>query len=142
MALRRVGGYQLLVDATDEEAVRRLRQRKGRRAKPLAVMVDSSAGCRALGRFRTGGGDRSDQLANPIVVCSARDNNGLADAVSLHLDRVGLMLPTTPLHALLLHDVRRPLVCTSGNRDGDPLEYELTGPSSVWPACGRLLSPP
>jgi hydrogenase maturation protein HypF len=58
---------------------------------------------------------------NPIVLLAARAGNGLAAAINPGLDTIGIMLPTTPLHWLLLHDCGRPLIVTSGNCEGEPL---------------------
>ncbi len=69
VALRGIGGYQLLVDATDEAAVRRLRERKGRRAKPLAVLVDSLPTAAQLAFLDSAAQTALTSLANPIVVC-------------------------------------------------------------------------
>jgi hydrogenase maturation protein HypF len=63
--------------------------------------------------------------ANPIVLLPARPGNGLASAIHPGLDCVGLMLPTTPLHWMLLRDSGRPLVVTSGNREGEPLAVDI-----------------
>ncbi len=125
VALRGVGGYQLLVDATDEDAVERLRSRKGRRAKPLAVLVDSLATALRCAELDAIEQSTLCSVANPIVVCRARPDHGLASGIHPDLNRVGLMLPSTPLHALIAQGVGRPLVCTSGNREGDPLEYTV-----------------
>ena len=61
--------------------------------------------------------------SNPIVLVRAKRDSALARSIHPGLDTIGLMLPTTPLHAMLLRDVGRPLVCSSGNLEGDPLEY-------------------
>ena len=61
----------------------------------------------------------------PIVLVRAKDASDLAPAIHPQLDTVGLMRPTTPLHTMLARDFGRPLVCTSGNREGEPLEYEV-----------------
>ena len=126
VALRGLGGYQLLVDATNQAAVERLRERKGRRAKPLAVMVESVEAAERLAYLRCRRNARRFPMPSaPIVLVRARADNGLAAAIHPHLDTVGLMRPTTPLHAMLAGDFGRPLVCTSGNRDGEPLEYQV-----------------
>jgi hydrogenase maturation protein HypF len=124
VAMRGLGGYQLLVDATNEPAVERLRERKGRRAKPLAVMVRSTEVAERLA-------DLNDTelacLANStgaIVIATRRTTNSLAKAVNPCLDTVGLMLPTTPLHALVADSFGRPLVCTSANDEGNPLQFD------------------
>jgi hydrogenase maturation protein HypF len=139
VALRGVGGYQLLVDATNQAAVNRLRERKGRHAKPLAIMVESIEAARRLAYFDDEEVVAFNDPSTPIVLVRAHANNGLAPAVHPYLDTVGLMRPTTPLHAILARDFGCPLVCTSGNREGDPLEYEieaaeesLGGLADVW----------
>jgi hydrogenase maturation protein HypF len=125
VALRGLGGYQLLVDATNEAAVRRLRERKGRRAKPLAVMVQSIEMAQryvyldSIERAALGG------PAAPIVLAKALPNCRLAGSINPGLDAIGVMLPTTPLHAILADDCRFPVICTSANCEGDPLEYEV-----------------
>ena len=123
VALRGLGGYQLLVDATSVEAVERLRRRKRRPGKPLAVMVasvDEAIKCATLD-------DAERRLlrepAGPIVVSRATVRSELAAAVNRQLNTIGLMLPTTPLHRMLLTAAGRPLVCTSGNVDGEPLAH-------------------
>jgi hydrogenase maturation protein HypF len=123
VALRGLGGYQLLVDATNESAVVRLRERKGRRAKPLAVMVESVEAARRLAHFDQEEVAAFNDPSAPIILVRANSNSGLAAAIHPHLDTVGLMRPTTPLHAILARDFGRPLVCTSANREGDPLEF-------------------
>ncbi len=126
LAVRGLGGYQLLVDATHAPAVERLRQRKGRPTKkPLAVMVESVEAAERLAVFDATECQTLSAAENPILLVRAKQGSDLAPGVHPDLDTVGLLLPTTPLHALLLRGVCRPLVCTSGNRDGDPLEYQV-----------------
>jgi hydrogenase maturation protein HypF len=121
-----------LVDATNQAAVNRLRERKGRRAKPLAVMVESIEAARRLAYFDSEEIAAFNDAAAPIVLVRAHSTNGLAPAVHPHLDVVGLMRPTTPLHAILARDFGRPLVCTSGNHEGNPLEYEIQAAQKHW----------
>jgi hydrogenase maturation protein HypF len=127
VAIKGLGGYQLVVDATSEAAVNRLRNAKQRFAKPLAVMAGSVHEAQRLTRI----GDAEIKLlqsaAGPIVVLPQNAAGGIARSVSPGLDTLGLMLPTTPLHALLLRACGRPLVVTSGNREGEPLEFEADG---------------
>ncbi len=120
VALKGIGGYQLLVDATDEAAVQRLRERKHRPFRPLAVMITDLAQARLLAHVDAVEAAALTSPAGPIVLLRAR-NGGLAPSVAPALRQLGLMLPTTPLHALLLGDVGRPLVATSGNRHGAPI---------------------
>jgi hydrogenase maturation protein HypF len=124
VGLKGVGGYQLLCDATDTETVRRLRSRKHRPLKPLAVLVGSLKQAEALAR--TGAAERAalSDPANPIVLCEVRPGHGLAPEVNQGFNTIGLLLPTTPLHWLVADGLGKPLVCTSGNREGDPLETD------------------
>jgi hydrogenase maturation protein HypF len=149
VSLRGLGGYQLLVDATNEAAVIRLRERKGRRAKPLAVMVESVDAARRLAHLDEHEMAAFEDAAAPIVLVRACATNGLAPSIHPHLDSVGLMRPTTPLHAILANDFGRPLVCTSGNREGDPLEYaveaaerNLAGIADLWLHHDREIARP
>jgi hydrogenase maturation protein HypF len=121
LAVKGLGGYHLACDAGSEEAVSRLRARKLREEKPLAVMTavpeelaDLSAGEEALLR----GVDR------PIVLAHARPGAPVAPSVSCGSPWIGLMLPYTPLHHLLCNDLGRPLVMTSGNRSDEPIAID------------------
>jgi hydrogenase maturation protein HypF len=121
VAIRGLGGYHLACDATSEFSVLLLRARKARDQKPLAVMVldadDASTLCHVgpVEREVLAGAER------PIVLLRARDDSGLAPSVSPGLDTVGVMLAYTPLHLLLLEQVARPLVMTSGNLSELPI---------------------
>lgn len=125
VALRGVGGFQLLVRADDAQAVGRLRARKRRPAKPLAVMVASMAEAERLGRLDGKAREALAAAAGPIVVVERRSPWPLAPGIAPGLRTVGLFLPTTPLHFLLLRRVARPLVVTSGNRSSEPLAIEV-----------------
>lgn len=121
VALRGLGGFHLAVDATDEEAVKRLRQRKRRDAKPLAVMVRSLEAARGIAEV---GSEEERALLSrerPVVLLRRKTGAGLAPSVAPGLDTIGVMLPYTPLHLLLLHRVERPLVMTSGNVSEEPI---------------------
>ncbi len=121
LAVRGLGGFQLAVDATNEEAVRRLRTRKHRESKPLAVMVRSLEGASALGAVGPG---EAALLAAPeraIVLLETAEGSALAPSVAPGLAWVGVMLPTTPLHHLLSCGAGRPLVMTSGNLSEEPI---------------------
>lgn len=124
VALRGVGGYQLLCDATSDVAVNRLRRRKARPAKPFAVLVATLDEARRHAVIDETECETLQDRSNPIVLLRAKCG-AIADAVNPGLNKVGLMLPTTPLHALLCAEVGKPLVCTSANREGEPLEYEV-----------------
>lgn len=121
VAIRGLGGFHLAVDATSEEAVSRLRLRKHREAKPLAVMVRTVADARALAVLGDAEAALLESRERPIVLVPIRPRAHLARGVAPGLSAVGIMLAYTPLHHLLLERVRRPLVMTSGNRSDEPI---------------------
>jgi hydrogenase maturation protein HypF len=123
VAVKGLGGYHLACDATSEEAVARLRTRKRREEKPLAVMTGQPGLLAALT-------PEEDALlrstARPIVLCRRRVGAPVADAVAPGSPWLGLILPYTPLHHLLDADVGRPIVLTSGNRTDEPIAVDDT----------------
>ncbi len=124
VAMRGLGGYQLLVDATSQNAVEKLRARKRRHCKPLAVMVASLDDARKLTWVDEAEETLLCSTAGPIVVSRARLENNLADSVAGGLGTIGIMMATTPLHWLFLDAVKKPVVCTSGNNEGAPIIYD------------------
>jgi hydrogenase maturation protein HypF len=124
VALKGLGGFQLVVDATSQAAVVRLRNRKHRPDKPLAVMFRNLQQVRAVCSVTAAEASLLASFRAPIVLLRRRgkDNSGLvADAVAPGNPSLGAMLPYTPLHHLLLQDLQRPVVCTSGNRSEEPM---------------------
>lgn len=121
LALKGLGGFQLLVDATRPDAVARLRARKQRPEKPLAVMLPDSDWLERLARVSDAERALLDAPEAPIVLVDRRPGGPLAEGVAPGLARLGLMRPATPLHHLLVGAFGGPLVCTSGNRSGEPL---------------------
>lgn len=122
-AIKGIGGYQLLADALDPAAVRRLREKKRRPAKPLAVMVRTMDEAERMARLSRLELDWLASAENPIVIVRRGAVCPLADEVALNCGTIGLFLPSSALHALLLQRIGRPVVCTSGNLEGDPLAY-------------------
>jgi hydrogenase maturation protein HypF len=116
VAVKGLGGYQLACDARDEPAVARLRRRKRRPTKPLAVMLtDPERWCTVSAREW----QALRAPAHPIVLLRYR--GGLAPSLAPGLDELGVMLPYTPLHHLLVRDFGGPLVMTSGNLSEEPI---------------------
>jgi hydrogenase maturation protein HypF len=109
------------VDATDDEAVRTLRRRKGRDAKPLAVMVRGVDEARRLGEVDPFEEGLLRSSERPIVLLRRRSDAALAPSVAPGLDTIGVMTAYTPLHHQLLERVGRPLVMTSGNASEEPI---------------------
>ncbi|UCH09552.1 MAG: carbamoyltransferase HypF [Fidelibacterota bacterium] len=121
LALKGLGGYQLLCDARNEDAVRSLRERKGREEKPFALMFP---GLTMVRRFCQVNGEEETLLlsfAAPIVLVKKTDDNGLAPSVAPDNPYLGVMVPYTPLHHLLMAQLDFPVVCTSGNFHDEPI---------------------
>jgi len=122
LALKGIGGFQLLVDATNEAAVAELRNRKQRGRKPFAVMFPDLSAVESVAELDALARSVLESPASPIVLLSGRtDAKTLADAVAPDNPQVGAMLPYSPLHHLLLHRMGLPLVATSGNRSDEPI---------------------
>lgn len=121
LALKGIGGYQLLCDARDEPAVLRLRERKLREWKPFAVMMPSMEELRRHARVSEEEAELLESAAAPIVLLEAIDGSGLAPAVRRGSPWLGAMLPYSPLHHLLMAVFPHPVVCTSGNLSDEPI---------------------
>jgi hydrogenase maturation protein HypF len=121
VAMKGLGGFQLLVDARDDAAVGRLRARKQRPSKPLAVMVADLYAARAIATLSAAEADLLSGAQAPIVLLARRDDAGLAAGIAPGNPTVGVMLPTTPLHYLLCRETGFPLVATSGNLTDEPI---------------------
>ncbi|HHX43669.1 MAG TPA: carbamoyltransferase HypF [Chloroflexi bacterium] len=121
VAIKGLGGYQLACDATNAAAVATLRRRKCRPDKPFAVMLADEA--QVLQHTTPDAAERTllTSPAAPIVVLPWREASDITPEVAPGNRYLGVMLPYTPLHHLLLRDARRPLVLTSGNRSEEPI---------------------
>lgn len=121
LAVKGLGGFHLACDARSEAAVAALRLRKGRGEKPFAIMVKDATAAAQVARLSADETLRLTSRERPIVLLKKQGGN-LADALAPGNDSVGVMLPYTPLHYLLLEDM--PLVMTSGNVSGEPIETD------------------
>ncbi|HCW76890.1 MAG TPA: carbamoyltransferase HypF [Candidatus Marinimicrobia bacterium] len=121
LAVRGLGGFHLVVDATNQDAVMRLRERKHREAKPLAVMFPSLEAITREVQINATESALLTSFIAPIVLCKKLLVATIADAVAPHHSRLGVMLPYTPLHHLLLSHFGKPLVMTSANLSEEPI---------------------
>ncbi|MCP5103063.1 MAG: carbamoyltransferase HypF, partial [bacterium] len=123
VAIKGLGGYHLACKASDEAAVVRLRELKGRETKPFALM-----GTMETILEYTFVSEREKTLllspAAPILLLKRKKSDGIAQSVAPGLGELGFMLPYTPLHMLLLEKVREPLVMTSANITDEPIIYK------------------
>jgi hydrogenase maturation protein HypF len=133
LAVKGLGGYHLACDATNDAAVGELRRRKARDDKPFAVMVRDVDEARRLCRLTPAAVDGLRSPRRPIVLApklsfgdgAGLDDAGLSPRIAPRLPELGLMLPYTPLHHMLMDAVApRPLVMTSGNLSDEPIAHE------------------
>ncbi|MEQ3550070.1 carbamoyltransferase HypF [Pseudonocardia nematodicida] len=123
VAVKGVGGYHLAARARDGAAVAALRARKHREDRSFAVMVPDLARARELCRVDEVEAAQLTSHRAPIVLLARRPGDGLAPAVAPGDTHLGLMLPYTPVHHLLLHDLAEPIVLTSGNVSDEPIAH-------------------
>ncbi len=125
MAIKGIGGFHLAVDATDESAVMRLRDRKHRYGKPLAVMVRDIEAARGLCELTHDEEALMQTPARPIVLARRRAGNGIAPSVDPGIPWLGVFLPYAPLQHLLFADERvSALVMTSANLSEEPIAID------------------
>jgi hydrogenase maturation protein HypF len=121
LACKGLGGFHLMCDARNEETVAHLRQRKGREEKPFAMMVRDLAAAASLCEVSPNGAELLTSAEAPIVLLPRRPDAAVAPGVAPGRPELGIMVPATPLHHLLLREVDFPLVATSGNRSEEPI---------------------
>jgi hydrogenase maturation protein HypF len=119
LAVKGIGGFHLACDAGNEAAVAELRRRKGRYHKPLALMARDLDMVRRYAELGPLEESLLQDRAAPIVVLTA-NGEALARSLAPGQSSLGFMLPYSPLHHLLLRDLERPIVLTSGNPSGEP----------------------
>lgn len=140
VAIKGIGGFHLACDAGNAAAVARLRERKHRYHKPFALMARDVAMASGYARVSEAEAALLQSVAAPIVVLdTAEDRQALPRAIAPGQSSLGFMLPYTPLHHLLMRDLDRPIVLTSGNRSDEPQCIEngearrrLCGIADVW----------
>jgi hydrogenase maturation protein HypF len=125
VAIKGIGGFHLSVDATSQAAVMRLRERKRRYGKPLAVMVRDLEAARAICALTAEEESLLSTPARPIVLAQRREGCAIADAVAPGIPWLGIFLPYAPLQHLLFADSRvRALVMTSANLSEEPIAID------------------
>lgn len=121
VAIKGLGGFHLACDATAFAVVQRLRERKRRDEKPFAVMVKDLGEANEIAVLTREEQDLLASVERPIVLATRRQGCALASNVAPQSSLVGVVLPYTPLHHVLMQDVGRPVVMTSGNMSEEPI---------------------
>ncbi len=140
VAIKGIGGYHLACVVDDEAVVRSLRARKARGAKPFAVLVRDLAVARRFADLDDTEAAVLSSPARPIVLLRRRPHAPVADAVAPGAPLIGLMLPYSPIHHLLLADGPDALVLTSANRSDEPICFtEEDATQRLSPLCDAVL---
>jgi hydrogenase maturation protein HypF len=124
LAIKGIGGYHLACRADREDVVQRLRERKLRDGKPLAIMVPNVDAAERVCRLTAEEIEILGSPAAPILLAPKRANHGVGPSVAPNCSSFGIMLPYAPVHYLLFAEGLGPLVMTSANLAGQPLTYE------------------
>ncbi|WP_345991432.1 carbamoyltransferase HypF [Sulfurimonas sp. HSL-1716] len=136
LALKGLGGFHLVCDASSDEAVSALRERKKRPNKPLAVMFEDIQAIRKEALID----DVQQRLIlskeHPIVIVAKHPRGTLSKYVAPDIDRVGVFLPYTPLHILLLKQLKKPMVATSANLSDAPI---ITDEKDIFKKLGGVI---
>ncbi|MDP2894290.1 MAG: carbamoyltransferase HypF [Sulfurimonas sp.] len=136
--IKGIGGYHLVCDASNDSAVKLLRERKRRPSKPFGVMVKDVETAKSIAIMSVKEQELLNSNRRPIVLLQKRDSNFISLHVAPNISQIGLFLAYTPLHHLILQRLNRPIVATSANISDEPLckNYDqIMRLSSVWDFC-------
>lgn len=126
VAVKGIGGYLLMCDATDSNAIKRLRTNKQRPTKPFALLYPDINAVEQDVLISEVEKEYMTSVASPIVLCTVKEKvaSGICTGlIAPGLNKVGIMLPYSPLLALIASDFGKPLIATSGNVTGSPIYY-------------------
>ncbi len=121
VAVKGLGGFHLMCDATNTETIAALRVRKQRPVKPFAVMFPDVEMLKVEAEISSEEVALITSKEKPIVIVAKRSPSMISDLVAPGIDRIGVFLPYTPLHHLLLKEINVPLVATSANKSDEPI---------------------
>ena len=121
IAIKGLGGFHIVCDASNEEAVVKLRSNKNRPTKPLAVMFKSLEKIKEVSRLTPEDIELIESKESPIVIVDKNKSSYLASRIAPNINRIGVFLPYTPLHEILLMNLDFPLVATSANLSEEPI---------------------
>ncbi|WP_254434227.1 Sua5/YciO/YrdC/YwlC family protein [Halobacillus sp. Marseille-Q1614] len=138
-AVKGIGGYHLVCDAFQTSAIKRLRQKKNRPQRPLAIMVKSLDDAKKYCEINKLEEEMLTRPARPIVVLKKKADCPLPESISPGLSTIGIMLPYTPLHYLLFEKNVECLVMTSANLSGRPISYRERPSEELASMCWIII---
>ena len=121
VAIKGMGGFHIVCDATNEDAIKNLREKKNRPSKPFAVMFKN---LQEIKKHTTLSQKEEEVILSkekPIVIVNKSENNKICNSVALDINRLGVFLPYTPLHFLLFRYLNNPIIATSANLKDEPI---------------------
>jgi len=124
VAIKGLGGFHIACSAINDNSVKKLRKRKNRPFKPFAIMIKDIESLKNIANIEQIHINLLNSPEAPIVLCPIKNKNPLSKFVAISQSTIGVMLPYTPLHALLLNYTNIPLIMTSGNLKNEPLISE------------------
>lgn len=142
VAVKGIGGYLLLCDATNGEAIKTLRSRKRRPAKPFAIMCSSMAAADEIVYLKDAAKALLLSPVSPVVLAKAKENTSLAlKEIAPGLHSLGVMIPYAPLFELILSKFKKPVIATSGNISNSPVIFNDEQALEYLPAIADLIVP-
>ncbi len=121
LAIKGIGGFHIVCDASNDKVVQKLREYKNRPVKPFAIMCKNIEQIKSLAEVSKKEAQLLSSREAPIVILDKKDTNIISKSVAPNLNKIGCFLPYTPLHYLLFEHLKNPIIATSANLGGEPI---------------------
>ncbi|MDD2508373.1 carbamoyltransferase HypF [Aliarcobacter sp.] len=121
LAIKSMGGFHIVCDASNDETIFRLRELKKRATKPFAVMFKDIDSLRNFAIYSSLEQDILTSQQRPIVLLEKKENQNLSNLVAPNIKKIGCFLPNSALHYLLFENLSNPIIATSANLKGEPI---------------------
>ena len=138
VAIKGIGGYHIFCDASNDKSIKLLRERKNRPSKPFAIMAKNLTMAKNIVTLNTKEEELLSSPKRPIVLAKQKDKNNISNLIAPNINQLGILLPYTPIHTLILDKLNKPVVATSANISGEPLCKtfdEIMNISHIWDYC-------
>lgn len=136
IAIKGVGGFHLVCDASNDESIKRLRIFKSRPHKPFAIMCQNQKQASLHVKINKNEKQALNSIEKPIVLLSKKQNSTLSKLIAPHTQKLGIFLPNTPLHVILFNHISNPIIATSANIKSEPI---ITKKEDLDEKFGNLL---
>ena len=136
LAIKSMGGFHIVCDASNDETIFRLRELKKRATKPFAVMFKDVDSLRNYAIYSNLEQDILTSQQRPIVLLQKKENQNLSNLVAPNIKKIGCFLPNSALHYLLFENLSNPIIATSANLKGEPI---ITTKEDIFLKLGNLV---